>query len=67
MNRRSSVPRLSTDNPFGLQAGAYPAAGDGLWVYLPQGLLAGEYTLVFGGKYPNVGFRQKISYHLTVV
>jgi hypothetical protein len=57
----------TNNNPFGLQAGTYPAASDGLWVYLPQGLPAGEYTLEFGGKYPNVGFRQKITYNLTVV
>jgi hypothetical protein len=57
----------SDNNPFGLQAGTYPAASDGLWVYLPQGLSAGEYTLEFGGKFPTAGFRQKITYNLIVV
>jgi hypothetical protein len=56
----------SDNNPFGLQAGTYPAASDGLWVYLPQGLTAGEYTLEFGGKF-TAGFRQRITYNLIVV
>jgi hypothetical protein len=47
--------------------GSYEAAASGLWVYLPQGLEPGTYTLTFGGTYPNVGFEQTITYTLTVV
>jgi hypothetical protein len=57
----------TNNNPFGLQAGNYAAASDGMWVYLPQGLPEGEYTLEFGGKFPNSGFEQNITYYLTVV
>jgi hypothetical protein len=57
---------LPADNVFGLPAGKYKAASDGLWVYLPQGLPEGEYVLQFGGEFPNVGFRQEITYNLTV-
>jgi hypothetical protein len=46
--------------------GSYDAAASGLWVYLPQGLSAGEYTLKFGGSFPNVGFQQDITYVLVV-
>jgi hypothetical protein len=47
--------------------GSYDAAASGLWVYLPQGLEPGTYTLQFGGTFPNVGFKQNITYNLTVV
>jgi hypothetical protein len=32
----------------GLEAGTYPAAQDGLWVYLGKGLKRGEHTIEFG-------------------
>ncbi len=32
-----------------------------------QGLPEGEYKLEFGGKFPNISFRQKITYDLTAV
>ena len=57
----------SDDNPFGLPAGTYRAASDGLWVYLAEGLPEDKYKLRFGGKFPNVDFRQKITYKLIVV
>ena len=47
--------------------GSYDAAASGLWVYLPQGLDPGTYTLKFGGTFPNFGFKQNITYNLTVV
>ena len=33
----------------GLEAGTYPAAQDGLWVYLEKGLKRGNHKVVFGG------------------
>jgi hypothetical protein len=58
---------LPEPNIFGLPAGPYEhlAVSDGLWVYLPQGLKPGEYTLEFGGDFPNSP--QNITYELTVV
>jgi hypothetical protein len=47
--------------------GSYDAAASGFWVYLPQGLEPGTYTLHWGGTFPNVGFKQDITYNLTVV
>jgi hypothetical protein len=47
--------------------GSYEMAASGFWVYLPQGLEPGTYTLHWGGKFPNVGFKQDITYNLTVV
>ena len=35
----------------GLEAGTYPAAQDGLWVYLKNGLTAGKHKIVFGGTF----------------
>ena len=46
------------------------ATSDGLWVYLPQGLKPGEYTLEFGGDFPNAlggGFSLNVTYELIVV
>jgi hypothetical protein len=57
---------LVAGNIFGLPAGTYDAASDGLWVYLPDGLPEGEYVLEFGGEFPRVGFRQEITYTLIV-
>jgi hypothetical protein len=56
----------SDANIFGLEAGTYESASDGLWVYLPEGLSEGEYVLEFGGEFPRVGFRQEITYTLIV-
>ena len=47
--------------------GSYKSAASGFWVYLPQGLEPGTYTLHWGGTFPNVGFEQDITYNLTVV
>ena len=47
--------------------GSYDSAASGYWVYLPQGLEPGTYTLHWGGTFPNVGFKQDITYKLTVV
>ena len=64
----SFVWKLESDNnPFGLLAdGVYDAARDGLWVYLRKGVPQGECEIEFGGDFPNVGFRQKITYNLEV-
>jgi hypothetical protein len=48
----------------------YPAVSDGLWVYLPQGLKPGEYTLKFGGTSVRANgqpFRVDVTYNLIVV
>jgi hypothetical protein len=47
---------LPDPNIFGLPAGPYEhlAVSDGLWVYLPQGLKPGEYTVEFGGDFGDV-------------
>jgi hypothetical protein len=57
----------SEDNPFGVPKGTFPAASVGLWVYLAQGLPEGKHTLRFGGEFPNINFRQDITYKLRVV
>jgi hypothetical protein len=58
---------LPEDNIFGLPGGPYEhlATSDGLWVYLPQGLKPGEYTVEFGGAVGNVPLN--ITYELIVV
>ena len=58
---------LPEPNIFGVPAGPYEhlAVSDGLWVYLPQGLKPGEYTLEFGGAVGNVPLN--ITYELIVV
>jgi hypothetical protein len=43
----------------------YPAVSDGLWVYLPEGLEPGEYTLKFGADSGN--FSLNVTYNLIVV
>ena len=58
------------DNPFqGFVPGTYESASDGLWVYLEEGLPAGEHTIVFGGKYKDTPFGHfkgaRVTYHLT--
>jgi hypothetical protein len=59
----------SDENPFGLIAGTYLAGSDGLWVYLEDGLTAGEHTIVFGGRYSDTPFGSfkgaRVTYHLT--
>jgi hypothetical protein len=49
--------------------GAYPAATDGLWVYLPEGLPKGEHVITFGGTFPVPGggtFTLDITYNIIV-
>jgi hypothetical protein len=36
-------------------------------VYLAGGLPEGKHTLRFGGEFPNIAFRQEITYKLKVV
>jgi hypothetical protein len=45
---------LPKDNVLNANAppGSYPAATDGLWVYLPEGLPKGEHVITFGGTFP---------------
>ena len=45
---------LPNDNVLNANAtpGSYPAATDGLWVYLPEGLPKGEHVITFGGTFP---------------
>ena len=40
----------------GLVAGTYPAAQDGLWVYLKNGLNKGNHKVVFGGHFEDTPF-----------
>ena len=47
--------------------GSYKSAASGFWVYLPQGLEPGIYTLQWGGTFFDGGFTQDITYNLTVV
>jgi hypothetical protein len=61
-----TVPSPSNIFPT-IPPGSYDAAASGFWVYLPQGLEPGTYTLQWGGTFPNVGFKQNITYNLTVV
>ncbi len=44
---------LPKNNVIGAAPGAYPAATDGLWVYLPEGLPKGEHVIEFGGEFTN--------------
>jgi hypothetical protein len=58
------------NNPFpGFVPGTYESASDGLWVYLEEGLPAGEHTIVFGGKFKDTPFGHfkgtRVTYHLT--
>jgi len=58
------------NNPFlGFVPGTYESASDGLWVYLEEGLPAGEHTIVSGGKYKDTPFGHfkgaRVTYHLT--
>jgi len=53
-------------NIFKAPAGGYTAVSDGLWVYLPQGLEPGTYTLQFGGDFGDVA-SLNITYTLIVV
>jgi hypothetical protein len=59
----------SDDNPFGLDAGTYEAASDGLWVFLKHGLKRGEHTIVFGGTFEDTPFGDfegtQVTYYLT--
>jgi hypothetical protein len=54
------------DNPQDLPKGSYRSATEGLWVYLPDGLEPGNYTIHFGGSYFGGGFVLDITYNLTV-
>jgi len=54
------------DNPQGLPKGSYKTATDGLWVYLPEGLPPGNYTIKFGGSYFGGGLVLDITYNLKV-
>jgi hypothetical protein len=56
-------------NIFKAPPGPYTAVSDGLWVYLPQGLEPGEYTVQFGGTSVAFGepFSVNVTYELTVV
>jgi hypothetical protein len=60
----------SNDNPFGLDAGTYPAASDGVWVYLKNGLKPGNHAIKFGGTFKQTPFGDfkgtPITYKLTV-
>jgi hypothetical protein len=58
---------LPEDNIYGLPAGSYDAAADGLWVYLPKGLKPGEHTVQFGGDFFGGGFSLDVTYNLVVV
>jgi hypothetical protein len=53
-------------NIFKAPPGPYTAVSDGLWVYLPQGLEPGTYTLQFGGDFGDVA-SLNITYTLIVV
>jgi hypothetical protein len=60
---------LPQDNVIGASPGAYPAATDGLWVYLPEGLTKGEHVIKFGGTFPVPGdgtFTLDITYNIVV-
>jgi hypothetical protein len=57
-------------NIFKAPPGPYTAVSDGLWVYLPQGLEPGEYTLQFGGTSVTAEgepFSLDVTYNLKVV
>jgi hypothetical protein len=60
---------LPKDNLLEAEPGAYPAATDGLWVYLPEGLTKGEHVIRFGGTFPVPGngtFTLDITYNIIV-
>jgi hypothetical protein len=60
---------LPQDNVLGAQPGSYPAATDGIWVYLPEGLTKGEHVITFGGTFPIPGdgtFTLDITYNIIV-
>jgi hypothetical protein len=61
-----TVPSPSNVAPT-VPPGSYDQWASGFWVYLSQGLEPGTYTLHWGGTFPNVGFKQDITYKLTVV
>ena len=57
-------------NIFKAPPGPYTAVSDGLWVYLPEGLEPGEYTLQFGGTSVTAEgepFSLDVTYNLIVV
>jgi hypothetical protein len=60
---------IPSNNPLGLTAGTYPAASDGLWVYLNSGLNEGNHTVEFGGHYEVTPFGTfegtTVTYNLT--
>jgi hypothetical protein len=60
----------SDDNPFGLPAGTWKSASDGLWVYLENGLKKGTHKVEFGGTYDTTPFGTfegtKVTYTLKV-
>jgi hypothetical protein len=62
---------IPEDASFGIPAGTYRAAQDGLWVYLEEGLAPGEHTIVFKGSFedtPGGNFEgTEVTYHLTAV
>jgi hypothetical protein len=61
----------SKKNPFGLDPGTYPAASDGLWVFLKHGLKPGKHTIKFGGTFKDTPFGNfegtHVTYHLKAV
>jgi hypothetical protein len=69
-------PEMDPDNFLGIPPGTYPAAQDGLWVYLKNGLTAGKHKIVFGGTFEDTPFNTpenpkfkgaRITYKLTAV
>jgi hypothetical protein len=61
----------SKKNPYGLDPGTYPAASDGLWVFLKDGLKPGKHTIKFGGTFKDTPFgnfeETHVTYHLKAV
>lgn len=62
----------SKKNPYGLvDPGTYPAASDGLWVFLKHGLKPGKHTIKFGGTFKDTPFGNfegtHVTYHLKAV
>jgi hypothetical protein len=41
---------------FGIPPGTYPAATDGVWVLLPEGLSKDEHVIEYGGVFTNPFF-----------
>jgi hypothetical protein len=62
-----TVPSAGSEIVPNAPPGSYKSWASGFWVYLPQGLEPGTYTLHWGGTFTNVGFEQDITYILTVV